>query len=43
MPDQLLPFLILAVLITIAPGPDITLGLRNSLRGGSSAMWWTGL
>ncbi|SDK65044.1 Threonine/homoserine/homoserine lactone efflux protein [Actinopolyspora mzabensis] len=43
MPDQLLPFLVLAVLITVAPGPDITLGLRNSLRGGATAMWWTGL
>ncbi|RCW45235.1 threonine/homoserine/homoserine lactone efflux protein [Halopolyspora algeriensis] len=43
MPDQLLPFLLLAVLITVAPGPDTALGLRNSLRGGTSAMWWTGL
>ncbi|MFD0488400.1 LysE family translocator [Saccharopolyspora spinosporotrichia] len=25
------------------PGPDLALGLRNSLRGGTSAMWWTGL
>lgn len=43
MPDQLVPFLLLCVLITIAPGPDIALGLRNSLRGGASRMWWTGL
>lgn len=43
MPAQLLPFLLLAVLITIAPGPDMALGLRNSLRGGTTAMWWTGL
>ncbi len=43
MPAHFLPFLLLAVLITIAPGPDIALGLRNSLRGGAAAMWWTGL
>ncbi len=43
VPAQLFPFMVLAVLITVAPGPDMALGLRNSLRGGSSAMWWTGL
>lgn len=43
MPDQLLGFLVVAVLLTVSPGPDTALGIRNSLRGGSSAMWWTGL
>lgn len=43
MPDQLLGFLAVAVLLTVSPGPDTALGIRNSLRGGSSAMWWTGL
>ena len=43
MPAQLLPFLLAVTAITIIPGPDMALGLRNSLRGGTSAMWWTGL
>ncbi|NHD18754.1 MULTISPECIES: LysE family translocator [unclassified Actinopolyspora] len=43
MPDQLVPFLLLTVLITITPGADMALGIRNSLRGGSAACWWTGL
>jgi len=43
VPAQLLPFLLAVTAITIIPGPDMALGLRNSLRGGTSAMWWTGL
>ncbi|GAB3276797.1 LysE family translocator [Parasphingorhabdus pacifica] len=43
MPAQLVPFLLFVILLTIIPGPDIALGLRNSLRGGTTAMWWTGL
>jgi threonine/homoserine/homoserine lactone efflux protein len=43
MPEQLLPFLAVVVVLTVVPGPDTALGLRNSLRGGSAAMWWTGL
>ena len=43
MPEQLLPFLLVAVVLTVAPGPDTALGIRNSLRGGSTAVWWTGL
>ena len=43
MPEQLVPFLLVAIVIAIVPGPDTALGLRNSLRGGTSAMWWTGM
>lgn len=43
MPAQLIPFLAFTIILTIVPGPDIALGLRNSLRGGTTAMWWTGL
>lgn len=43
IPEQLLPFLVLVVVLTVVPGPDTALGLRNSLRGGSTTMWWTGL
>lgn len=43
MPAQLVPFLLFVIMLTIVPGPDTALGLRNSLRGGSTAMWWTGL
>lgn len=43
VPAQLVPFLLFVIVLTIVPGPDIALGLRNSLRGGSNAMWWTGL
>lgn len=38
-----MPFLLVAIVITIIPGPDMALGLRNSLRAGMSGMWWTGL
>ncbi len=43
MPAQLIPFLAFVVVLTVVPGPDIALGLRNSVRGGTAAMWWTGL
>ena len=43
MPEQWGAFLVVAVVLTVVPGPDTALGLRNSLRGGSTAMWWTGL
>ena len=43
VPEQLVPFLVVVIVLTVVPGPDTALGLRNSLRGGSSAMWWTGL
>jgi threonine/homoserine/homoserine lactone efflux protein len=43
MPAQLVPFLLLVIVLTIVPGPDLALCLRNGLRGGATAMWWTGL
>lgn len=43
MPEQVVPFLVVVIVLTVVPGPDTALGLRNSIRGGSSAMWWTGL
>lgn len=42
MPDLLLPFVGLILLITITPGPDMLLVLRNGLQGGSSLAWATG-
>ena len=38
MPDLYLPFLALIALLTITPGPDMLLILRNGLRGGSSVL-----
>lgn len=43
MPTHLVPFLLFVIVLTITPGPDIAVGLRNSVRGGSAAMWWTGI
>lgn len=43
MPAQLLPFLAVVVVLTLAPGPDMALVLRNGLRGGTRVAWWTGL
>lgn len=43
VPAQLVPFLLFVIVLTIVPGPDTALGLRNSALGGSTAMWWTGL
>ncbi|MEU6696417.1 LysE family translocator [Pseudonocardia sp. NPDC046786] len=43
MPPQLVPFVLVVIVLTVVPGPDTALGLRNGARGGSSAMWWTGL
>ena len=36
MPHDLLPFTIAAALLTLSPGPDTMLVLRNTLRGGRS-------
>ena len=43
MPAQLLPFLAVVVVLTLAPGPDMALVLRNGVRGGVQVAWWTGL
>jgi len=43
MPDLLLPYVGLIVLLTITPGPDMVLVLRNGLRAGTSAAWMTGV
>lgn len=42
-PALLLPFLAVAAVLTVTPGPDMALVLRNGARGGGSAAWWTGL
>ena len=43
MPNQLLPFLAVVSLLTVTPGPDMALVLRNGIRAGVRAAWWTGL
>jgi threonine/homoserine/homoserine lactone efflux protein len=43
VPAQLVPFLVVSIVITVTPGPDMALVLRNGMRGGSRAAWWTGL
>src|ERR671914_2075168 len=43
MPDLLLPYLGVIAVLTITPGPDMLLVLRNGIRGGSGAAWATGL
>ena len=35
MPRELLPFLGVVAVLTITPGPDMALVLRNGVRGGS--------
>lgn len=43
MPDLLLPYLGVIAVLTITPGPDMLLVLRNGVRGGTRAAWATGL
>jgi threonine/homoserine/homoserine lactone efflux protein len=43
VPAQLLPFLAVVAVLTLAPGPDMALVLRNGVRGGAGVAWWTGL
>src|SRR5947208_8534611 len=43
MPALLLPFLGVVAVLTITPGPDMLLVLRNGLREGSRTAWFTGL
>jgi threonine/homoserine/homoserine lactone efflux protein len=43
MPHQLVSFLVVVAVLTVTPGPDMALVLRNGVRGGSRLAWWTGL
>jgi threonine/homoserine/homoserine lactone efflux protein len=43
MPQLLVPFLGMVAVLTVTPGPDMLLVLRNGLRGGSHVAWCTGL
>ena len=43
MPERLLPFRGVVAVITLIPGPDMALVLRNGIRGGSRAAWLTGV
>jgi len=43
LPVQLVPFLFIVAVLTVTPGPDMALVLRNGVRGGVPAAWWTGL
>ena len=43
MPDLLIPYLAVIAVLTITPGPDMLLVLRNGVRGGTEAAWATGL
>ncbi len=38
-----MPFLAVISLLTVTPGPDMALVLRNGIRGGVRTAWWTGL
>lgn len=43
MPDLLVPYLAVIAVLTITPGPDMLLVLRNGIRDGARAAWVTGL
>ena len=43
MPHHLVAFLLVVAVLTVTPGPDMALVLRNGVRGGSRLAWWTGL
>lgn len=42
-PHLLVPFLLVVAVLTITPGPDMALVLRNGMRGGGWTAWATGL
>ncbi len=42
-PHLLVPFLLVVAVLTITPGPDMVLVLRNGVRGGPWTAWATGL
>lgn len=43
MPEQFLPFLGVVLVLTVTPGPDMVLVLRNGLSSGPRTAWVTGL
>lgn len=43
LPRLLVPFLLVVAVLTITPGPDMVLVLRNGMRGGAPLAWATGL
>ena len=43
MPELLFPFLGVVAFLTVTPGPDMLLVVRNGLSAGSRAAWLTGL
>jgi threonine/homoserine/homoserine lactone efflux protein len=43
VPELLLPFLGVVAVLTVTPGPDMLLVVRNGLSAGSRAAWLTGL
>lgn len=43
MPELLVPYLAVIAVLTITPGPDMLLVLRNGIHGGAQAAWVTGL
>ena len=42
VPELLLPFLGVTAVLTVTPGPDMLLVIRNGLSAGSRAAWMTG-
>jgi threonine/homoserine/homoserine lactone efflux protein len=43
VPHHLIAFLLVVAVLTVTPGPDMALVLRNGVRGGARLAWWTGL
>ena len=43
MPELLFPFLAVVAILTVTPGPDMLLVVRNGLAAGARAAWRTGL
>jgi threonine/homoserine/homoserine lactone efflux protein len=43
VPELFVPFLGMVAVLTVTPGPDMLLVLRNGLRGGPQVAWFTGL
>ena len=43
IPELLVPFLVTVAVLTVTPGPDMALVLRNGTAGGAGLAWRTGL